>query len=180
MELFEALRARESCRAYSSQALEKEKIEKLLEVACMAPSAGNGQPWRFVAVTDPAILKPLAEMTRAPRINHWVGEAPCIVAIWEEISDKMIERYGEQYLDRRWPAVDSGLCALQLCLAATGLGIGSCILGAFPEEEAKQLLNIPEQGSLRLLITLGYPKEESAPREKRRLGLDRVARFMER
>ena len=52
MELFEALRARESCRAYSPKPLEKEKIEKLLEVACMAPSAGNGQPWRFVAVTD--------------------------------------------------------------------------------------------------------------------------------
>ena len=54
MELFEALRARESCRAYSPKPLEKEKIEKLLEVACMAPSAGNGQPWRFVAVTDKA------------------------------------------------------------------------------------------------------------------------------
>ena len=179
MELFEALRARESCRAYSTKPLEKEKIEKLLEVACMAPSAGNGQPWRFVAVTDKATLASLSGMTRTSTINQWVEQAPCIIAVWEEISEKMIARYGEQYLQKHWPAVDSGLCALQLCLAATGMGIGSCILGYFPEDEAKKLLNIPEKGSLRLLITLGYPKEETAPREKRRLTLDKVARFIE-
>lgn len=179
MELFEALRARESCRAYMDKPLEKEKIEKLLEIACLAPSAGNGQPWRFVAVTDPAILKPLAEMTRTPNINQWVDQAPCVIALWEETSQKMVDRYGEQYLNNHWPVVDSGLCALQLCLAATGMGIGSCILGYFPQEEAKQLLNIPDHGRLRLLITLGYPKEENAPREKKRLGLDRVARFLD-
>ena len=94
MELFEALRVRESCRAYSSKPLEKEKIEKLLEVACMAPSAGNGQPWRFVAVTDKATLASLSGMTRTPTINQWVEQAPCIIAVWEEISEKMIARYG--------------------------------------------------------------------------------------
>lgn len=179
MELFEALRARESCRAYSSELLEKQTIEKLLEIACLAPSAGNGQSWRFAAVTKPDTLKALADMTRTDSINQWVEQAPCIVAIWEEIDPRMVARYGEQYAQKHWPIVDSGLCALQLCLAAEGLGIGSCILGYFPEDEAKKLLNIPEEGSLRLLITLGYPKEDTQPRTKKRHPLDKVARFIE-
>ncbi len=179
MELFDALRVRESCRSYAPSPVEKEKIEKILELACLAPSAGNGQPWRFVAVTEAATRKALSDMARTPHINQWVEDAPCIIAIWEEVTEKMLNRYGEQYTQKQWPVVDSGLCALQLCLAAHGLGLGTCILGYFPDEEAKQLLNIPQEGRLRLLITLGYPKEEGPAREKRRLTLDTVARFIE-
>lgn len=179
MELMQALCARESCRAYADKPLERQLIERLLETACLAPSAGNGQPWRFVAVTKPDILNPLAEMTRTANINHWVVEAPCIIAIWEKLDERMLSRYGEQYAQRNWPSMDIGLCTLQLCLAAQDMGLGTCILGYFPEDEAKEFLGIPQEGRLRLLITLGYPKEQTEPRAKRRLPLDQVASFIE-
>ena len=179
MELFDAFKTRESCRAYADTPVDRQTLERILSAACLAPSAGNGQPWRFVAVTNKDILTALTPLTHAPGINHWVGQAPCIIAVWEHISDRMTARYGERYVAQQWPAMDIGLSVGQLCLAATGLGLGTCILGCFDEEQVKALLDIPAEGRLRLLITLGYPKEPAPPRDKKRLPLDTVARVID-
>ena len=175
MDLFDAFKIRESCRAYADRPVEREKLDQILSAACLAPSAGNGQPWRFVAVTNKDTLARLAPLTRVPGINQWVGQEPCIIAVWEHISDRMTARYGERYVAQQWPAMDIGLSVGQLCLAAAGLGLGTCILGCFDEEQVKALLDIPAEGRLRLLITLGYPKEPAPPRDKKRLPLDTVA-----
>jgi len=179
MELIEGLKARESCREYADTPVEKEKIQQVIELACMAPSAGNGQPWRFVAVTEPKTRQTLARLTHIRHINGWVEQAPCILALLEEIDPRMVTRYGEYYTQRQWTTMDIGLCAQQLSLAATGLGLGSCIIGYFPEDEAKALLKVPETSRLRLLITLGYPREYTAPRPKKRLPTEEVLRFIE-
>ena len=175
----DGLKARESCRDYAPLPLEKEKIEQLIELSCLAPSAGNGQPWRFVAVTQPDTRLALAKMTHTRHINGWTEQAPCIIALIEKIDERMIKRYGELYVEKQWTTIDIGLCAQQLSLAATALGLGSCIIGYFPEDEAKALLGIADSDRLRLLITLGYPKEKTAPRPKKRLPTDEVLRFVE-
>ncbi|NLD33671.1 MAG: hypothetical protein GX653_02040 [Clostridiales bacterium] len=179
MELFDAFKTRESCRAYADTPVDRQTLERILSAACLAPSAGNGQPWRFVAVTNKDILTALTPLTHAPGINHWVGQAPCIIAVWEHISDRMTARYGEQYLNMQWPAMDLGLSVGQLCLAAAGLGLGTCILGCFDEAKVKALLGIPADSVLRVLVTLGHPKEAAPPRDKKRLALDSVAQFIE-
>lgn len=179
LSFIEGLKARESCREYAKRPVEKEKIESLIELACMAPSAGNGQPWRFVAVTQEDTKLTLAKMTHFRHINAWVVNAPCILALTEVIDERMVKRYGDLYLEKQWTTLDIGLCAQQLSLAATALGLGSCIIGYFPEDEAKELLHIPQDDRLRLLITLGYPKEEKTPRAKKRLSTEEVLRFIE-
>ncbi len=180
MELIDAMRARESCRAYdTNRPVEREKLNKILEMATIAPSAGNGQPARFVVVTRRETLDSLTALTQGMGINTWVGQAPCIIAVWEQIADRMVARYTQRYVDRGWPLVDIGLATENLCLAAAAQGLGTCILGWFEEEKAKALLDIPAQNRLALLITLGYPKEPAEPRAKKRLPLEEVARFME-
>lgn len=180
MDIFDAMRMRESCRAYQTdKPVEKEKLNKILEMATIAPSAGNGQPERFVVVTQRDILESLASLTQGLGINTWVNQAPCIIAVWEHISDRMVARYSQRYVDRGWPLVDIGLATENLCLAATAEGLGTCILGWFDEEKAKALLDIPAQSRLALLITLGYPKEPAEPRAKKRLPLEEVAKFIE-
>ena len=52
MDVFEAIKLRRSVRAYKDKPVEKEKIQKLLEAARLAPSAKNRQEWRFIVVTD--------------------------------------------------------------------------------------------------------------------------------
>ena len=180
MELYEAILERESCRAYQTdKPIEKEKLEKVLEMATLAPSAGNGQPGRFVVVTQRDTLDSLASITQSMGINSWVNQAPCVIAVWEQIDDRMVARYTQRYVDRGWPLVDIGLATENLCLAATAQGLGTCILGWFDEEKAKALLGIPAQNRLALLITIGYPKETAEPRAKKRLPLEEVARFIE-
>ena len=179
LNFIDGLKARESCREYAQLPVEKEKIESLIRLACMAPSAGNGQPWRFVAVTQEETRLTLAKMTHIRHINAWVEHAPCILAIAEVIDERMVKRYGDLYIEKQWTTLDIGLCAQQLSLAATALGLGSCIIGYFPEDEAKTLLQIPQNYRLRLLITLGYPKEKTAPRAKKRLPTEEVLRFLD-
>jgi nitroreductase len=180
MDIFDAMRIRESCRAYQTdKPIEKEKLEKVLEMATLAPSAGNGQPGRFVVVTQRDTLENLAALTQGMGINTWVGQAPCIIAVWEQIADRMVARYTQRYIDRGWPLVDIGLATENLCLSATAQGLGTCILGWFEEEKAKALLGIPAHNRLALLITIGYPKEPTEPRAKKRLPLEEVVRFIE-
>ena len=62
---------------------------------------------------------------------------------------------------------------------AAGLGLGTCILGCFDEAKVKALLGIPADSVLRVLVTLGHPKEAAPPRDKKRLALDSVAQFIE-
>ena len=180
MELYQAILERESCRAYdTNRPVEKEKLMKLVATATLAPSAGNGQPCRFVIVTQRSTLDNLASLTQSMGINTWVNQAPCVIAVWEQIDDRMVARYTQRYVDRGWPLVDIGLATENLCLAATAQGLGTCILGWFDEEKAKALLGIPAQNRLALLITIGYPKETAEPRAKKRLPLEKVARFIE-
>lgn len=177
MTLHKAMLRRESCRAYSSEPVAREKLHRLLEAACLAPSAGNGQPWRFHVVTHAETLAKLAPLTQISGINAFSGEAPCIIAVWELVADRMLERYGAAY--NTWAPMDIGLSVAHLCLAAAQEGLGTCIMGVFDQAACKQLLGIPPEGTLRLLITVGYPREVKAPREKKRLPVDRVATFLE-
>ncbi|MHC1787535.1 MAG: nitroreductase family protein [Christensenellales bacterium] len=180
MDILDVMKNRESCRSYDTgRPISPETISRLLEAATLAPSAGNGQPWRFVVVTRRETLDSLAALTQGLGINTWVAGAPCIIAVWEHIADRMVARYTSRYVDRGWPLVDIGLAAENLCLAATQAGLGTCILGWFDEEKAKALLDIPAGSRLALLITLGYPAEPAPPRPKKRLPLEEVARFIQ-
>jgi nitroreductase len=60
MDVFEAIQKRSSIRAYKSTSIPKKKLEKILESARLAPSAGNIQPWHFILVTNSEKRKMLA------------------------------------------------------------------------------------------------------------------------
>lgn len=179
LSFLDGLKARESCRAYADTPIDNDVIRQLIELACLAPSAGNGQPWRFVAVKQQEKRLALANMTRHRHINGWTDQAPCIIALIEKIDERMVKRYGDIYIQKQWTTLDIGLCAQQLSLAATALGLGSCIIGYFPEDETKALLGIEEKDRLRLLIALGHPQEITEPRAKKRLPTDEVLRIID-
>ena len=172
------VRTRQSVRKYLPQAIEKEKLEQCLEAARLAPSASNGQPWRFIVINEPGLLKELAELTYGPlkSFNTFVNEDPVVIAIVLE-KMKVVTRIGANLKDREFALIDIGITAEHLCLQAAEEGLGTCMLGWFDEDSIKQLLHIPAEKRIALLITVGYCPKDYPIRQKQRKRIDQIVSY---
>lgn len=176
MDFLKLVKERESVREYKGEKVPREMIHECLEASRLAPSACNSQPWRFIVVDDPPLVEKVAlKCTGFLPINRFVSMAPVIVVIVSEPST-MPARLGGWLKDRPFHYIDLGIAAEHFCLQAKALGLGTCILGWFQEEEIRDLLCIPKEKRIGLLITLGYPKGETI-REKKRLPLSRISSY---
>ena len=172
------IKTRQSVRKYIDRAVEPEKLHRCLEAARMAPSASNGQPWRFVVVNDPELVKKVAGETAGPlaSFNNFVPQAPVIIVIVVE-KMKTITQLGAYLKEREFPLLDIGIAAEHFCLQAAEEGLGTCMVGWFDEKPIKRLLNIPKGKRIGLLITIGYAPEGYLLREKRRKSFEEVVGF---
>lgn len=169
---------RQSVRKYIDKPVETEKVNRCLEAARLAPSASNSQPWKFVVVDDPELQQKVAKETFGPlsTFNTFVTQAPVIVAIVIE-KMKTITQIGAVLKDREFPLIDIGIAAEHFCLQAAEEGLGTCMLGWFNEEPIKELLKIPKNKRIGLLITLGYFPEEYLVRKKIRKTFEEMTSF---
>jgi len=133
----------------------RENLEKILESAKWAPSAGNRQPWHFVVVLDEQIKEKLVP---ACRNQGFIRDAACVVV-------------GLADLERspKWAIVDTTIALEHIVLEATELGYGTCWIGAFDEAEVKKILNIPDKYKVVALIPIGVPAESPPPRPRKPL-----------
>jgi nitroreductase len=169
MTVEEAIRSRQSVREYADRPVEKQKIEAVVEAARLAPSAGNRQEWRFVIVTDSTNRK---KMSKAAAGQLFVGNAPCILACCADTD------YHEMRCGQLCYPIDVAIAIDHITLRAVELGLGSCWIGAFYEDEVKKLLKIPDNIKVVELLTLGYPKEDTL-RKKNRLPIERIVFYEE-
>ena len=152
MDLFEALYTRRSIRSFTDEAVAEADLETLLRAAMAAPSAGNAQPWHFVAVTDRALLDAI------PGIHPYAAmckTAQAAVVVCAELS---LEKYPGYWV------LDCAAATQNLLLAARGLGIGSVWCGLYPQQERMTamagLLKLPEGIAPHALVALGHPAQE--------------------
>lgn len=145
MQTFETIYKRRSIRTYKDQPVEKEKMDKLIEAARLAPTAGNRQKFKLVIVNyeEKDLKKKLAV---ACNDQLFVGTASHIVA-------------GISEPDYKWHQVDTAIVLEHIVLEAVELGLGTCWIGAFKEDEVKKILKIPEDKKVVALLTIGYPAE---------------------
>jgi nitroreductase len=169
---------RQSVRKYDSRPVETDKLERCLEAARLAPSASNSQPWKFIVVDEPELKNKVAKETVGPlaTFNTFAGQAPIIVVITIE-KMRTVTQVGAYLKDREFPLIDIGIAAEHLCLQAAEEGLGTCMLGWFNEKAVKELLHIPDNKRIGLLITLGYPAAGYPVREKKRKGYQEVVTF---
>ncbi len=167
MDFSELIKVRQSVRNYSDKAVEKEKIEKCLEAARLAPSASNSQPWKYIVVDEEELKNKVAKATydKIIRFNKFTIQAPVIIVVVIE-KPKLITQIGGKIKHREFPLIDLGISAEHFCLQAAEEGLGTCMIGWFNQKMIKDLLNIPEKKTLGLLITLGYPPEDYVLRKK--------------
>jgi nitroreductase len=90
---------------------------------------------------------------------------------------KTITKMGAVIKDREFPLIDIGIASEHLCLQAAEEGLGTCMLGWFNEKPIKELLNIPKEKRIGLLITLGYAPEDYRLRQKIRKNPDEVINY---
>jgi nitroreductase len=145
MDVFEVVQKRRSIRAYKSTHVPKAMLEKILESARLAPSAGNVQPWHFIVVTDAGKRERLAESI----LVRFLKEAPVVVV-----------GCGDQKASPKWFMVDVAIAMQNMVLTATSEGLGTCWIGIFNENKVKELFKIPEQFRVVALLALGYPREK--------------------
>lgn len=178
MKLIDLIKNRQSDRSYSDRPVEKDKIVACLEAARLAPSASNSQPWTFIVIDEPNLKNQVANKTFGPlkSFNKFVPQAPVIVAIVMERA-KLITEAGGRLKKKEYPLIDIGIAAEHFCLQAAELGIGTCMLGWFDEKAVKELLNVPKNRTIPLLITLGYTPNDYKHRMKVRKDFETVVKW---
>jgi nitroreductase len=178
MSFLELARKRQSCRKYDPEKrVSREKIERCIEAARLAPSACNSQPWFFIIVDDPEIKDKVARATFGKVIgfNHFTMQAPVLAVIVTEKAN-LTSFIGTQIKGIQYRLIDIGIAAEHFCLQAAGEGLGSCMLGWFDEKAVKKVLNIPSRRSVDLIISLGYSADDTL-REKKRKPIEEIRRY---
>jgi len=166
MDVFNAINQRSSVRAYKATDVEEDKLKKVLEAARLSPSASNRQDWKFIIVRNGGAKKKLAQAAFA---QSFIAEAP-IVIVACGTEPKTFMACGQ-------PAytVDVSIACAFMILQAYELGLGTCWIGAFEEDEVKKILNIPEKIRVVAMTPLGYPNQP--PSQKFRKGLNEIVCF---
>jgi len=167
MELMDLIRARKSVRSYRDQPVEDATVCRILEAARLAPSARNGQEWRFIVVRDSAMRRRIAMDAAA---QPFIAEAGAVLACCAE-TDGRLMRCGQA----AYP-IDVAIAMDHLSLAAAAEGLGTCWIGSFDEQMVKDLLGIPREVRVVQLMPLGYPTDPSTV-EKRRQPLDKIVHW---
>jgi nitroreductase len=154
------LSSRASVREFTPEPLLEGEIEAILGAARTAPSAGNREAWDVVVVPDPELREALAE---AAFSQPHVGEASCVFAVCANYIRSM-SRYGERGI--LYAIQDATIACTYLMLAAHAAGLQSCWTGAFDEDEAREILDLP--GHIRpialLAVGRGRAPAERTPR----------------
>jgi len=162
MDVFEAIQNRRSIRKYKKQALPEDAVDKLIEAARLAPSAGNVQPYAIVIVKQESLRH---QLSMAAMGQKDIAEAPVVLVVcanekWAK------ESYGERG-KTLYCLQDTAAAVQNILLMATALGLGTCWIGAFKEKDVKKVVNAPDEMRPVALIPIGYPDESPAPRSRR-------------
>jgi len=165
MDVLTAIRGRRSIRAFKSDDVSTETVEKLLDAASWAPSAGNIQPWEFIVVRKPEIKRALVE---AALDQTFIEEAPVVIVVCAN-ENRSSEGYGIRG-KTLYCLQDTAAATQNILLTAYSLGLGTCWVGAFREEEAREILKIPQGIRPVAIIPVGYPAETPLLRNRRPIG----------
>lgn len=163
-DLLELMRSRRSIRAFRrDRAPSEDQIRQLLEAARWAPSGGNVQPCRFYVIRDAGLQSRLAA---AALQQTFIAQAPLVIAVCVDLPEAE-SRYGTRGREL-YCLQDSAAATQNILLLAHSMGLATCWVGAFSEDEVARALELP--GTLRpvALIPVGYPDETPAPPPRKR------------
>jgi nitroreductase len=167
--MIDLLKSRRSIRRYKDVQIEKEKIEKIIQSALLAPSSRGRRPWQFIAVTEKELLKKLSQCRQGSSQFLSGASLGIVIAADPELCDVWIE--------------DCSIAATLIQLTAHSLELGSCwiqVRDRFHSEDKKaedyikEALDIPKKYTVECIIAIGYPDEDKKPYDEDNLLYEKV------
>ena len=172
MDFLEIANTRQSCRSYDEARLvEREKLDAVLEAVRLAPSACNGQPYKLT-VCKGDTAKEVAKATAGLGMNKFAVQAPVLIVI-SEMPYVRSAAMGARVKGNDYRSIDIGIAAAYLTAEATAQGLSTCILGWFDDDRIRKLCGL--EYPARLVITLGYAKDETIRPKKRKDAAELIA-----
>jgi len=153
-DVFDCMRESHSVRNFVQQEIPDATLTRILEAGCWAPSAGNLQPYYFYVVKNEQVKNKLSD---ACFDQKQILDAPISVVILADPA-KSNERYGERGA-QLYCIQDTAVAAENMILAAYGLGIDSCWVGAFDEVEVQKAVEAPPRLRAVAILCLGYSND---------------------
>lgn len=171
MNFTEIAKNRYSCRSYdATREVENEKIKVILESTLLSPSACNSQPYHFT-ICKGEKAKEVAKATQSMGMNKFAGDAPVMIVISEANYNKTAA-IGAKMKGNDYRSIDIGIATAYLTAEATAQGLGTCILGWFDDKKIRKICEL--ENPVRLVVCLGYAKEDSTVPTKKRKAYDEL------
>lgn len=163
MELSTIIKSRRSIRSFKrDKEISKDVINKILEAAIWAPTAGNVQPWRFFVITNQDIKE---QLVSAALDQEFIRDASVVIVVCTNKTEANLS-YGKRGVEL-YSIQDTAAAIQNMLLTVHSLGLGSCWVGAFSEEMAAKILNLPQEIRPVAILPIGYQAESpSAPKRK--------------
>lgn len=162
MEFFDALNARHSVRAYESRPVEPEKLQRVLEAVNGAPSAGNLQAFEVYMICDEPCK---AQLVKAAGGQEFLAQAPLVLVFCAHaaLSQVKYENRGTVL----YCIQDATIACTFAMLAATALGLSTVWVGAYEEEQVRQIIGAPADHRPVAILPIGYAAETPGIRSRR-------------
>jgi nitroreductase len=170
--MLKEITTRRSIRKYTDKPVDDEIILTLLESARLAPSGSNTQPWRFIVIKSEETRKRLAA---ASHNQNWMVSAPVHIVCAGDIrcrisEDTAVELYENSPLVEAKQIIrDTAIAVEHMVLTAERLGLGTCWVADFTQEDIRPVVNIPEDKYIICVLTVGYPAEQPKARPRKKL-----------
>jgi nitroreductase len=161
MEFQELIEKRYSVRAYKPDSVGDETLAQVLEAARLAPTAANRQPFQLIVIHTAGRE---AELKRIYG-RDWFVQPPLVICVCGVHAQGWVRRDdGKSYVD-----VDAAIVMDHLILAAADLGLGTCWIGAFNPDAAREVLGLPEGVEPIAFTPLGYPADQLGAKKRKPL-----------
>jgi len=181
---------RRDVRQFRTDPLPAGTLERLIELACLAPSVGLSQPWRFVIVDDIVRRRAVLDDFSACNLDALqsysderaaqyvklklagLREAPCQLAIFADPTTEVGHGLGRRTMpDMLAYSVVAAICTLWLAARAQGIGMGWVSILA--PAHINKILDVPDSWRLIGYFCIGYPQTEDERPELERAGWER-------
>lgn len=153
MDLDKAIEKRRSVRRYSTKKVKWQKIIEAIDAANQAPQAGNIYTLRYVLVDDKSKIRELSE---AAQQSFFENVEFVLVVCSDKVSiKKSYDERGEMYTRQQ-----AGAAIENFLLKIVDLGLATCWVGSFADEEVKRVLEIPQKDyeniNVEAILPIGY------------------------
>ncbi len=169
MELDKAIKNRHSVRKFSNKKPNWRSIIECIDSARYAPMAGNNYTLKFILIDDEEKIKKISEACQ----QQFIAQTKYVVVVCSNPS-RPVNAYGKK--GEIFCRQQAGAAIQNFLLKIEEVGLSTCWIGYFVDEQIKDILNIPEDINIEALFPIGYEYKKARTR-KMKIDLDRILYF---